>query len=86
MIEEENSPDLCPISSEYGQWIHKEFCDRLPKELLWVEKPDTKEKIRVIPGVHRDGAVQIGRHIPPLQALKIVLPEKLCMDYLEKGY
>jgi len=66
MIDEENSPDLCPISSEYGQWIHKEFCEQLPEELLWVENPDTKEKIKVIPGVHRDGAVQVGRHIPPL--------------------
>ena len=60
MIDEKNSPDLCPISSEYGQWIHKEFCERLPEELLWVENPDTKEKIKVIPGVHRDGAVHLG--------------------------
>ena len=36
------------------------------KALLWVENPDTKKKIKVIPGVHRDGAVQVGRHIPPL--------------------
>jgi len=66
MIDEESAPELCPISSEYGQWIHKEFCERLPEELLWVENPDTKEKIKVVPGRHRDGAVQVGRHIPPL--------------------
>jgi Fic family protein len=66
MIDEECSPDLCPISSEYGQWIHKEFCERLPERLLWVENPDTGEKIKVVPGVHRDGTVQVGRHIPPL--------------------
>ena len=66
MIDEGHTPELCPISSEYGQWIHKEFCKRLPEELLWVETPDTKEKIQVVPGQHRDGAVQIGRHIPPL--------------------
>ena len=66
MIDEGRSPDLCPISSEYGQWIHEEFCKRLPEELLWVENPDTKEEIKVIPGMHRDGAVQVGRHIPPL--------------------
>lgn len=66
MIDEGNAPDLCPISSEYGQWIHKEFCDRLPEELLWVENPDTGEKIKVVPGMHRDRTVKVGRHIPPL--------------------
>lgn len=66
MIDQERAPELCPISSEYGQWIHKEFCERLPEELLWVENPDTQEKIKVAPGGHRDGAVQVGRHIPPL--------------------
>lgn len=66
MIDEELAPELCPISYEYGQWIHKEFCERLPEKLLWVENPDTKEKIKVVPGRHRDGAVQVGRHIPPL--------------------
>lgn len=66
MIDEELSPAFCPISSQYGQWIHKAFCERLPEELLWVENPDTKKKIKVVPGIHRDGAVQVGRHIPPL--------------------
>lgn len=65
MIDEEQAPELCSISSEYGQWIHKKFCERLPEKLLWVENPDTKEKINVVPGRHRDGAVQVGRHIPP---------------------
>ncbi len=66
MIDEGKAPELCPISSKYGQWIHKEFCERLPEELLWVENPDTGKKIKVVPGVHRDGTVQVGRHIPPL--------------------
>lgn len=66
MIDDGLAPDIHPISSEYGKWIHKEFCDRLPEELLWVENPDTGEKIQVIPGKHRDGTVVIGRHIPPL--------------------
>jgi len=66
MIDEANAPDFCPISSEYGQWIHKEFCKRLPEELLWVENTDTGEKIKIVPGMHRDGSVQVGRHIPPL--------------------
>lgn len=66
MIDEGNVPDFYPISSQYGRWIHKEFCDRLPEELLWIENPDTGEKIKIIAGEHRDGAVQVGRHIPPL--------------------
>ncbi len=66
MIDEGHAPDLCPLSSGYGQWIHKEFCERLPEEHLWVENPDTGEKIKVIPGVHRDGTVQVGKHVPPL--------------------
>ncbi len=65
MIDEEEAPNVCPLSSEYGQWIHKEFCDRMPEELLWVENPDTGEKIKVIPGVHREKTVKVGRHIPP---------------------
>ncbi len=66
MIDEGDVPDFCPISSEYGQWIHQEFCERLPEELLWVKNPDTGEEIKVVPGMHRNGAVQVGRHIPPL--------------------
>jgi Fic family protein len=65
MIYEGKAPNICPLSSEYGRWIHKEFCDRMPEELLWVENRDTGEKIKVIPGVHRDKTVKVGRHIPP---------------------
>ncbi|MBX3641358.1 MAG: Fic family protein [Nitrosomonas sp.] len=66
MIDDGLAPDCYPISSEYGQWIHKEFCDRLPEELLWVKNPDTGEKIKIIPGKHRRGMAMVGRHIPPL--------------------
>ena len=66
MIADGEAPALCPLASEYGQWIHKEFCERLPEELLWVETPDTGEKIKVIPGVHRERIVKVGRHIQPL--------------------
>lgn len=66
MIDEGATPDIHPLSSEYGAWIHKEFCGRLPDELLWIKNPDTGDKIKVIPGKHRDGTVVVGRHIPPL--------------------
>lgn len=66
IIDDGLAPDTHPISSEYGQWLHQEFCDRLPEELLWVENPDTGKKIKIIPGKYRDGVVSVGRHIPPL--------------------
>lgn len=52
------------VSPKYIQWLHREFCDHLPAELLWVENPDTKEKIKVIPGALRERDVSVGRHIP----------------------
>lgn len=47
------------------KWLHKEFCKHLPDDLLWVEDPDTKEKIRVEPGKFRERDVAVGRHVPP---------------------
>ena len=44
--------------------IHQRFCGLLPEELLWVEDPETGERIQVIPGVLRDRDVKAGRHIP----------------------
>jgi len=44
--------------------IHRRFCELLPEELLWVEYPDTGERVRVIPGELRERDVQVGRHIP----------------------
>ena len=52
-------------STEYITWLHREFCKRLPDELLWVENPDTGERLPVIGGELRKGWVQVGRHIPP---------------------
>ncbi len=45
--------------------IHRRFCALLPKELLWVENPETKEKINVTPGELRPSDVKVGQHIPP---------------------
>lgn len=44
--------------------IHKRFCEKLPEELLWIENPKTKAKIKVIPGKIRESEVQVGSHIP----------------------
>ena len=54
-----------PTSTEYITWLHREFCRRLPDELLWVKNPDSGERLPVIAGALRRGWVQVGRHIPP---------------------
>jgi Fic family protein len=47
------------------KWMHKEFCDRLPDELLWAENPQTGKRLPVVPGGFRTSMVKVGRHIPP---------------------
>jgi Fic family protein len=44
--------------------IHRRFCEHLPDDMLWVEEPDTKERIRMVPGELRHRDVRVGRHIP----------------------
>ena len=43
--------------------IHRRFCQHLPNELLWVEEPDTGERLQVIPGELRSRDVKVGRHV-----------------------
>jgi Fic family protein len=64
-IDESEDEQADPTSTKYILWLHREFCERLPEELLWVEDPETHKRIRVQPGVMRDGQVAVGRHIPP---------------------
>jgi len=40
--------------------IHRRFCDLLPEDLLWVEDPDSKERVRVAPGELRRRDVRVG--------------------------
>ena len=44
--------------------IHRRFCELLPEELLVIEHPTTKEKLRVVPGEPRQHNVEVGRHVP----------------------
>jgi len=44
--------------------IHHRFCEQLPDELLVIEHPATKEKLRVVPGALRERDVEVGRHVP----------------------
>jgi Fic family protein len=43
--------------------IHVRFCELLPKALLVVEDPDTKERLQVHPGELRCRDVKVGRHL-----------------------
>ena len=44
--------------------IHRRFCKDLPEKLLWVEDPETKERVKVIPGELRHRDVKVGNHVP----------------------
>jgi Fic family protein len=65
LIDEGKDPEVWPATATYARWLHREFCARLPAEMLWVENPDTGEKIEVVPGQLRTRDVRVGRHIPP---------------------
>ena len=60
-----DDPQDWPTSRAYVEWLHRAFCERLPDELLWVENPDTGERLRVEPGELRQRGVMVGRHLPP---------------------
>jgi Fic family protein len=61
--------------------IHRRFCENLPKELLWVENPDTQGRLAVIPGQWRRNDVKVGEYVP-------VSPEALprFLDRFEAAY
>jgi len=52
------------VSTEFILWVHREFCQRLPEDLLWVENPETHERLKVVPGELRQRHVKVGRHVP----------------------
>src|SRR5665213_15646 len=43
--------------------IHRRFCELLPEELLRIEDPTTKKRIRVAPGQMRHRDVAVGQHL-----------------------
>jgi Fic family protein len=44
--------------------VHRRFGELLPENLLWVENPDTGERMRVEPGALRSRDVKVGNHVP----------------------
>lgn len=65
LIDEEKDPDVWPATATYARWLHERFCELLPEEFLWVENPETGERIKVEPGQLRARDVRVGRHVPP---------------------
>jgi Fic family protein len=51
------------VTSESICEVHRRFCEELPEDLLWVEDPATKERVRVVPGELRKKDVRVGAHI-----------------------
>ena len=43
--------------------IHRRFCADLPEALLWVEDPEGKDRVRVVPGELRKRDVKVGGHV-----------------------
>jgi Fic family protein len=51
------------VTEEGIREIHRRFCELLPENLLWAEDPDSKERVRVVPGELRKRDVKVGNHI-----------------------
>jgi Fic family protein len=52
------------VSSEYLQWIHREFYTRLPTSMLTLGNAAGTKQIQIVPGMWRTGDIIVGRHIP----------------------
>lgn len=52
-------------SVAFIRWVHREFCEQLPDELLVVKDPKTSREEKVVPGELRQIHVKVGRHISP---------------------
>lgn len=53
-----------PLSALVAE-IHREFYDRLPDGLRWVEEQRSGRRIEVMPGQWRGGDVTVGAHVAP---------------------
>ena len=51
------------VTTEGISEIHRQFCAELPEALLWVEDPEGKERVRVVPGELRKRDVKVGGHV-----------------------
>jgi Fic family protein len=70
-----------PVSISYIQWLHREFCSRVPAELPAVENQGTGERLQVTPGEIRTTSVRVGNHVPPSGD-----DLRGCLDRFEEAY
>ena len=87
-VDEGRDDPAFPASLSYVLWLHREFCRRLPDELLWVEDLESKKRVRVRPGELRDGEVVVGQHLAPrgrrVAALSGAIRASVCSCHLSK--
>ena len=60
---DEGGLDGRAVTTEGLLEVHRRFCELLPDELLWVENPETGDRLRVVPGEMRGSDVAVGRHL-----------------------
>ncbi|UWS79755.1 Fic family protein [Phaeobacter sp. G2] len=65
LIDEGRDPAVWPTTAAYARWLHREFCQLLPEDMLWIENPSTGERHQVVPGQFRRIDVEVGKHLPP---------------------
>jgi Fic family protein len=63
-IDEGNLVGRSAASSDALREIHDHFLSEIP-EALWIEDPDSKRRVCVIPGHYRTEGAQVGRHVAP---------------------
>jgi len=51
------------VTCEGIREMHRRFYELLPEDLLWVEDPEKKERVRVVPGELRKSTVIVGAHV-----------------------
>jgi len=51
------------VTSDGIRETHRRFYELLPEDLLWVEDPEKKERMRVVPGELRKRDVVVGPHV-----------------------
>jgi Fic family protein len=44
--------------------VHRRFAEMLPDDLLWIENPETHDRMKMVPGELRQRDVKVARHIP----------------------
>jgi Fic family protein len=62
-IDEGGLPVNQAVSPEGIIDLHRRFCEHLPEDLLWIDNPDTGERVRVVAGELRRRDVKVGQHV-----------------------